>query len=71
MSEQQLYKVTGLTSEKLTLLLRSYKNARLTNDHTFCFVNILATQEPALTAWCREHEVGLFSRYAGWRQLVP
>lgn len=71
MSEPHLYKVTRLTSEKLTSLLRSYKNARMTSDHTFCFVSVLESQEPALATWCREHEAGLFSRYAGWRQLVP
>lgn len=69
--DEHLYKVTNLTSEKLTLLLRSYKNVRMTSDHTFCFVNMPAAQEATLATWCREHEVGLFSRYAGWRQLVP
>jgi hypothetical protein len=66
-----LYKVTGLTTDKLTALMRTYKNVKLIDDRTVCFVFVLKMQEPALMEWCRKNEATLYSRYAGWQQIVP
>jgi len=70
--QKKLYKVTGLKSGIAEEIMKGgFKDLRLTNDRSMCFVRIFPKEEEALAAWCTVKGFALFERIAEWRQVVP